>query len=340
MKSQRINIRRVCSQIIVGTVFLAYSLCLAWTLTQRVMTEFDWSMLQQICEGSAPTPFQYRILVPLLMNASDYAVQSVTGYKPDIKTLALLFTMVATLLYIAGGRMMLFAVFGRTRQIDAYSFLLCLMLPFACVLPFQRYYYISDIPAIALFCWGIFLIYREKYPAFYLVYAIATLNRETSCFLTIIFLMARWMPGQRTRTLKHCIAQGALWLAIKAALWVIYFGNITDYANIGGFCRLTVINNLRSLIQAGDTLPALVWAQLLTAFGGLWVPLILHFRNIDTQFVRRSLLVLPVYLFAMTFVGCLYEIRIFGELIPIILLGHCHLICAQDRNHEKKQTAP
>jgi len=48
-----------------------------------------------------------------------------------------------------------------------------------------------------------------------------------------------------------------------------------------------------------------VWAQILILFGGLWLPLALHFKSIDVPFVRRSLLVLPVFFLGMSLVGAL-----------------------------------
>lgn len=291
------------------------------------MDDFGWAMLQKVYEGSAPTPFQYRILVPGLMRLAAAAVHALNGMIPDIKNMAFVFTLVAILAYIWGGRRLLFAVCGKSRQVDAYSMILLLVLPFTCVLPLQRYHYISDIPSIAFFCWGIFLIHQRKLGWFYPLYIIATLNRETSCFLTVIFFVTQWGNGRRLNTTIHCVVQMLIWVVIKLLLWHFYIGNISAYADAGGVFRGMLAHNIRSLLQAGDTLPVFVWFQLLILFGGLWLPVLINFRSIANQFVLRLLLVLPVYLFGMLLVGDLYEVRIFGEMIPVILLGHCQITC-------------
>jgi hypothetical protein len=45
----------------------------------------------------------------------------------------------------------------------------------------------------------------------------------------------------------------------------------------------------------------------------------LHFRRIKVEFVKRSLLVVFPFFIGMMLVANIYELRLFGELIPVVL---------------------
>ena len=68
------------------------------------------------------------------------------------------------------------------------------------------------------------------------------------------------------------------------------------------------------------------YAFLASSFGFAAVPTILLWRMIGDDFIQRSLLVViplvPIYLF----IGTIEELRIFGELLPIILAPFLWLI--------------
>ena len=65
-----------------------------------------------------------------------------------------------------------------------------------------NFYYIWDIPAAVFFTLGLYLIYRNKTLLFLAVYALASLNRETFAFLTVVYLLANW---HRRSFLLYCV---------------------------------------------------------------------------------------------------------------------------------------
>ena len=58
---------------------------------------------------------------------------------------------------------------------------------------------------------------------------------------------------------------------------------------------------------------------LISNFGFVWIAVVFYFRFIKDHFVKRSLLVVFPFFCGMMIVGNLMELRIYGELIPIIL---------------------
>ena len=58
---------------------------------------------------------------------------------------------------------------------------------------------------------------------------------------------------------------------------------------------------------------------LLSNFGFVWIAVVFYFRFIKDHFVKRSLLVVFPFFCGMMIVGNLPELRIYGELIPVIL---------------------
>ena len=51
----------------------------------------------------------------------------------------------------------------------------------------------------------------------------------------------------------------------------------------------------------------------------LWLPLVLWRHLVQNKFVKRTLLLLPPFFGIMLVVGVIDELRIYGELIPIVL---------------------
>jgi hypothetical protein len=59
----------------------------------------------------------------------------------------------------------------------------------------------------------------------------------------------------------------------------------------------------------------------LSNMGFIVIPIIFYFRLIDDHFVRRSVFVGIPFFLAMIYVADIWELRIYGELLPIMLLA-------------------
>ena len=108
----------------------------------------------------------------------------------------------------------------------------------------------------------------------------------------------------------HCAAQLAIWIALKAWLaWV--FRDNPGAAVFENQLRGNWGNALRLLKLDPTAL------QYLLTFGLLWLTVPLVWRYLP-PFHRRALLVAVPFLLGMSVVGNLFEVRIYGELIPLV----------------------
>ena len=191
------------------------------------------------------------------------------------------------------------------------AFTLFLVLPFNYVLPRTApFWYPSDMPAILFFTLGLVFLYKQNWPMYYTVFLIAAFNRETICFLTFVYLFTSIGRRKPTVMLLHCGAQLLLWLVIKYILYRLYSSNPGV-----GFFETQLSANIGFLLTLKR------YPFFLSSMGFILIPIMLYFRLIDDYFVRRSLFVGIPFFLAMMYVGDIWELRIYGELLPIMLLA-------------------
>jgi hypothetical protein len=180
----------------------------------------------------------------------------------------------------------------------------------------QNLRFVYDIPNMAFFAAGMYLIYFRKHWAWFAaLFLVATVNRETSLFLLVLYTLDRAVEGGRLRwrllvrpgTLAVVVPLGLAWAGWQLYVHHLFAANVNDM-----YPRLNW--NLKSL-----ALP-LAWPQMLSAGGYLPLFVAVMYRRIPGVRLRAWLWVLPVWLVFMFFYGVLIETRIFGEMIPLIAI--------------------
>lgn len=61
------------------------------------------------------------------------------------------------------------------------------------------------------------------------------------------------------------------------------------------------------------------------SFGGLWL-FIYRIKDELDDFSKRMLILIPIFLLIIFFVGKLQEVRIYSELIPLFIIPGCQLL--------------
>lgn len=179
-----------------------------------------------------------------------------------------------------------------------------------------NFYYPSDLLAVAfisIFVWAIVTKVRLMWMA--LLVALGTLNRETMLLAPLIYLMSAPLSKQR---LCHTGFLLAAWLLVKSALTVYFHFN----GNAGHSLTFCDDDNVFRLIRNTQVLlgiPPQRWLNLLSTFGFLWLLIAGRYKQIRPS-EKRLLLVSLLFIGAMMLVGNIPEIRIFGELIPLVTL--------------------
>jgi hypothetical protein len=174
-------------------------------------------------------------------------------------------------------------------------------------------YFAFDMPAVFFFVLGWYLLLERRWALYYLVFALAVFNRETCLALTGVFALVEFRRMPARALLAHVAAQTCLWVAIKAGLWMafapqghqLYFDSLET--NRQTLFQLLTMRGIGPKTAA----KFLLWC------GGLWAALPFLARR-QPEPIRRSLLVIAPFFLGMVFVGTLREMRIYGELIPIV----------------------
>ncbi len=158
---------------------------------------------------------------------------------------------------------------------------------------------------------GFYLLVMRRSLLLIPVIAVATLNRETSLFLILFYLVFE-IPGrsdQNKRAVVILRAGGMLlaWIAMRAVVLHLYGHNPMD--NGSRIADLHLWQNLSFLVKPQH------WPAFASLFGFTLPVVVAARRYLEPDFLRRGLIVVGLWFALMLFVGVLIEIRIFGELI-------------------------
>ena len=304
-------------------LFLVLVGAAAWHFTMLRFTfnvEFQsQAPLERLFDFEADRPFQYRILLPAL-------ARLVPLENVSLRFMAL--EWVFSVLSVLAFRSFLRRFFEGQLFCSLLSLLLLPVMSFNFVLPrVTPLWFPWDVPAVFFMAAGLVLLYDRRWGAFYVLFALATLNRQTSCFLTMIWFFANWNTRHTREFWIHLCAQTGLWLVIK--LWL--FEQFSHRS--GQFLYSHIQENLDYLIS-----PA-VWPLMLSSLGFTWLIAAVGFPLIRDDFIRRGLLALIPIGIGLFLVGRVVETRIYGELAPLTLTAVL-LIGATLPEREKATATP
>jgi hypothetical protein len=179
----------------------------------------------------------------------------------------------------------------------------------------------DHIPELGLFTLGALAIARRSDRLFAVALALAALNRETSVFLVVLYLVAE--PLTRARWLRTAVF-GAEWFAIYAGLRGLrglrHYDYLQFWRNVG---------DLGLLPSAFDPYYRAYAYFGIVLFGPL-LYLALRARGAP-PFVRRAVLVVPPFVAVCFVFSSIIESRIFTPLYALILPGALYALFAPTR---------
>jgi hypothetical protein len=174
--------------------------------------------------------------------------------------------------------------------------------------------FVYDLPSLALFSLGLYLIYFRYHPSWFVaLFVVATLNRETSLFLLVIYAIDCSITAEgRMDWRKVLMPRFMAVLAFLSAYWLAWhFWVVRRFA-----ANPVEDTGHRLLLNLGVIMVPLSWPQVL-ALGCYLVPsLILNRSLVPSPRLRAWYWVLPLWFIFMMRYGLITEIRLFGELIP------------------------
>lgn len=271
-------------------------------------------MFEEICGNIGTKPWQYRILVPSVangLNALNLPIHfSLWGWARMIELISMVLVVYASRGYLG--------LFLKDRRLTSIlAFFVFLIVPFLFFYP-RPYYanYWFDTPTILFFTLGLTFLHQKKWAFYYVLFTVATLNRETTCFLTLAYLCTALGREKISTIAGHCGAQFIIWMTIKTVLGRIYVGNPgpNGFEWFDGDSTIPhYVDNLKVLANPVNL------AGFLSFMGFLWIPVLFYYKKIGNEFVQRCLWIIPPYFLGMFFVANIYELRIFSDLVPVVL---------------------
>ncbi len=195
-----------------------------------------------------------------------------------------------------------------------YPLTLIMVTAMYALLTVHAYRFVYDLPGVAFFSVGLYLIYARRSTAYFaLLFCIATLNRETTLLLLLFFVVAECSRGDvfdirravHGRTLAVVAPLSMAWLGWH--LWVTH-----HYIKNPSAAGPRVELNLALL-----AIP-LAWPQLFSMYGYLLPMVLAGWRAIPDPILRNWLVLFPIWAGIMLWYGLFIEIRIFGELVAYV----------------------
>ncbi len=259
--------------------------------------EFYLATLDSLTSLTAARPFQYRVLVPLVVRL----VQ--TAGVAEIRMVYYAITSIALALALHEFRWLLERSLKPRVAIFA-ALLLLWPLAFNDIV-FVEIYYPSDIVALTFFLVAIRFIIERNDRALVLLMIFATLNRETSALIILACLVLNRSELRTRRLIRLLVTLAALWIGVKLSLAFAF------RANDGSAFEWHLRDNWGLAKQLMRFDPTML-AYAIFAFGGfhLWSSIVVRrcSDEVRMQYLLALCLVLP-----MAGIGMMMELRIFHE---------------------------
>ena len=180
----------------------------------------------------------------------------------------------------------------------------------------NKMYFPFDMPGLLLFVLGCHFIYRRNWTGYYPILLLAALNRETSAWIFVpIFLLTSYRHMSLGRLALHFAGQAALWLAVKAGLYIALAGDAMPVFEPRIAFNWNTVYHMLVFRGYGPR----DWVKLGLSFGGLWWTFPWVLRRSQPAFVKRALPVVALYVAAVFVGGTFDEVRVYGEFIPLLL---------------------
>jgi len=262
---------------------------------------------RQIIEGTAQSPYRYRVLLPVIAHVGAIAAQS-SG--------RITYRKAVTAIYIG---IQFAAIFGGLTLFYGYSqiwlprigalvgtlFVAAMMAPTFLYYFFQPWGHLEFLTFTA----AMWLIEKQRPGWFALLVVIATLNRETGCFLVVLYGLCNWQRLPQRRVFAVTTA-----LACITATTILGLRFVRGFALHEGQERPDFLV-YRFVANMTHPLPII---SVICFFGVLWV---LAFRNLQEKpaLLTRALWYLPVFFTAHLLAANIEEVRYFLTICPIIV---------------------
>ena len=176
-----------------------------------------------------------------------------------------------------------------------------------------------DVPQVAFFAVCFAALLMRRYLLFVVVFAVATLNRESTCFLIpvagLLAINDQEQPKHPAKVLTGLLILCGIWMPLR-------------YFTLHFFSDATHLFDLHWRLNVRTLVNPLHWATLMSVFAFFWIPYVAYFDRIRHRGLQWCAVLFPFWAILMFLVGDLLEIRIHGEWTAYVAL--CLLLIVAD----------
>lgn len=262
---------------------------------------------QQIIEGKALSPYQYRVLVP-------FAIQYMLAIFANSSWESLSTFLITYAIYELGAIFLLFLSLFYWLKIwfsQEISLLATLFVASTISIALQDHYYQPwSLLEPTFLSISLIAIHYKRYSLLFPLTLLATLNRETGIFIPLALLVqiVDWPPRRIQRT-KFLLTVGLLltWAGTFISLRFLR-GNVPHEVSLAAL----LAQNTR-LLEIGKA--AFNW---LTFLGGFWYFILFGLKN-TPSFMKRLIWLVPLYIVPVLIWGVWREVRLLMPLYPLLI---------------------
>ena len=317
---------------IAASVIFTYYYCL-------YTHEYPPGSAERIANFTANKVFQTRCLIPILADlllplipVLKILLQWVVPYSIDYHVILQIINVVAVFLLIISLPILLDCLGSRVNHWLTLTILIPMSWNYILingVIDGAGLFYCYDIPSLTFFSIGLILFIKKKWGWFYVSFVLATINRESSCFITIagFMLLVNFRISNQNNffsenkiLILHVFSQAVIWTSIKLMLHYIFESNAGEF-----------FEKPHSMMQflSGIGNDQKHWAMqnaswFLTLFMGIWIIPAILYEHLSHQ-GRRFLLVGIIYVIVLIFRSNMMETRVYNELN--VILSVTSMIC-------------
>ncbi len=266
---------------------------------------------QQIMAGTASSPDQYRVLVPVIAQVFINAFSAVVSEKAAFYITYAIFDLLAIFFILA-------ILFAWLKTWFTWEQSLIGVLFVAATMPialqdhaFQPW----SLLEVGLFTASLMAIRQNRYWTLAAMVSIASLNRETAVFIPVAFLLADlgstnlFTKGVKINWKPFVIFCGLFLIWAATFIGLRYFLGQAPHAE-----------SLADLIALNTTKDSLINAVMNGSLflGVIWVFAVFGYKHAPT-FIKRVALVVPLYLLTVLVWGVWFEVRLLMPLYPILV---------------------
>jgi hypothetical protein len=253
-------------------------------------------------------PYQFRLLIPAV-----FFLLKPISFIPQ-KILFLVYSVIVVYAVILMYRKFLSEYFHNHKAVLFLSPVILYPMLWNYILINRTYQY-YDFTSIFIFIIGLYLIIKERFPAFFVLLIIGILNKETSGYLIPAYLLFNYRTVFTKKIIFRTGALIAVYIAIKVLLAYIFRNNPGDNVEICVEENIRIISTIFS--------NKIYFKHLALNFGGLYIFLfVLFFSSKWKQFPRRNLLLINLAFLPNIILGYFVtyydEVRVYAEFIPLV----------------------